>query len=47
MSQAEIKAFWVEWDALTDEIDAEWQSELSAVEQLSKDRDRLSCAHLM
>ena len=42
MSQAEMEALWAEWDALADEVDEHWQSELGAVEQLSKDRDRLA-----
>lgn len=39
LSSAEQEAMWAEWDALAEEIDENWQSELSAVEQLSKDRD--------
>jgi len=39
LSSAEQEAMWAEWDALADEIDENWQSELGAVEQLSKDRD--------
>jgi prevent-host-death family protein len=38
-SQAELEARWAEWDELAREIDEEWQSELGAVELLSKDRD--------
>ncbi|MFN8490588.1 MAG: type II toxin-antitoxin system prevent-host-death family antitoxin [Caldilineaceae bacterium] len=37
-SLAELEALWAEWDALAEEIDENWQSELSAVEQLSRDR---------
>lgn len=37
-SLAERESMWAEWDALAAEIDENWQSELGAVEQLSKDR---------
>jgi len=38
LSLAERESMWAEWDALAEEIDKNWQSELSAVDQLSKDR---------
>jgi prevent-host-death family protein len=39
MELRDLEALWAEWDELAKEIDEHWESELGAVELLSKDRD--------